>query len=71
MFNLFCGFYLLNNHFKKFKQTCMRVLKPQLVNWINNYSINMTEMLKFENIMYKETNLPSVQIVTQIVPFRL
>lgn len=44
----------------------MRDLKPQLVNWIN-----MTEMLKFENIMYKETNLPSVQIVTQIMPSRL
>ena len=28
-------------------------------------------MLKLENIMYKETNLPSVQIVTQIMPFRL
>lgn len=28
-------------------------------------------MLKFENIMYKETNLPSVQVVTQIMPFRL
>lgn len=48
----------------------MRDLKPQLVNWINIF-INMTEMLKFENIMYKETNLPSVQIVTQIMPFRL
>ena len=45
--------------------------KPQLVNWINNYFINTTEVLKFEDIMYQETNLPSVQIMTQILTFRL
>ena len=74
MFNLFCGFYLLNNRFKKIQTNvqvyCLHDLKTP-ASELDQYFNNMAEMLKFENIMYKETNLPSVQILSQIMPFRL